>query len=108
MELIFAAAFARGYRRVVMIGTDAPEMGQGTVRRAVRALARHDAVFQPTKDGGYALIGLRRMLPIFSCIPWSTSRVMACTRGRLRRRQIGFVELPMTWDVDTLADVRRL
>src|SRR5258706_6011473 len=38
MRKIFEEGFTRGYQRVVMIGTDAPEVGQETVRRGVPAL----------------------------------------------------------------------
>jgi rSAM/selenodomain-associated transferase 1 len=108
MAEIFSASFAQGYRRVVMIGTDAPEMRQPTVRQAFESLENHAAVFQPTEDGGYALIGLATMLDVFTGIAWSTDRVMAQTRQRLRRFQIGFAELPVTFDIDTAADLARL
>ena len=107
MERIFADAFARGYRRVVMIGTDAPEMNRGTVRRAWRLLRAHDVVLQPAEDGGYALLGLRRLVPVFAGIPWSTARVLSRTRARLRRLGVRHAELPMTYDIDTATDLRR-
>lgn len=103
MQQIFAESFSRSYRRVVMIGTDAPEMSRATVSNAFALLRRHDAVFQPTKDGGYALIGLRRMLDVFCGIDWSTERVMTQTRARLRGKRVA--ELPVTFDVDTAADL---
>lgn len=103
MRAIFAESFARGYRRVVMIGTDAPTMNRATVRRAYRLLRTHRAVFQPTEDGGYALIGLRENVDVFSGIAWSTSRVMTQTRARLRRLGVRHAELPVTFDIDTAA-----
>lgn len=108
MRQIFEESFARGYRRVVLIGTDAPEVGQGTVRRAFRELRKRKAVFQPTFDGGYALIGLSIPLDVFTGISWSTDRVMVQTRYRLRRLRVPFAELPPTFDVDTVADLGRL
>ena len=108
MQQIFAESFAKGYRRVVMIGTDAPEMNQRPVRRAFRLLRKHPAVFQPTDDGGYALMGLRTMIDIFTGIAWSTNKVMAQTRARLREFGIRFAELPPTFDVDTAADLAKL
>jgi len=105
MQAIFAESFAAGYTRVVMIGTDAPEMSRETVARALRLLRRYPAVFQPTEDGGYALVGMRTMLNVFSGIAWSTDRVMAQTRRRLRARRVRWAELPATFDVDTGADL---
>jgi glycosyltransferase A (GT-A) superfamily protein (DUF2064 family) len=117
MQRIFAESFAGGYRRVVMIGTDAPEMNRATVHCAFRLLSRNAAVFQPTDDGGYALVGLAKdesggmkdeMPDIFSGIAWSTDRVMAQTRARLRKLGKAHAELPATFDVDTAADLARL
>jgi hypothetical protein len=104
MERIFADAFARGYGKVIMIGTDAPEINQRAIRLALNKLNRTAAVFQPTHDGGYALIGLREMIDVFTKIPWSTSQVMARTRNRLRQLGITHAELPTTYDIDTKLD----
>lgn len=108
LRLIFADSFAQGYERVVVIGTDCPAMTQRTARRALRLLRAHDAVVQPTVDGGYALVGLRRLLPIFAGILWGTDRVMTQTRQRLQTSGASYKELPVTFDVDTVADLRRL
>lgn len=108
MRRSFAEAFARCYGRVVMIGSDCPTMNQRTVRRAFRLLRKFPAVFQPTEDGGYALVGLTGMLDIFTGISWSTSRVMTQTRRRLQSHGVSFRELPVTFDVDTAADLKRL
>jgi uncharacterized protein len=116
MAAAFAAACARGHDRVVLIGTDAPEVDRATVRRALRLLARHPVVLQPTADGGYALIGMRRagsgergagVERVFRGIPWGTARVMARTRARLRRLGLKWAELPQTYDVDTVEDWER-
>ncbi|NQU12122.1 glycosyltransferase [bacterium] len=116
MQAAFADALGRGYRRVVIIGVDAPEVEQSIVGRAFRLLARHAVVLQPAEDGGYALIGVagkgrgpggggRGELPdLFRGIPWGTSRVLECTRARLRRLRLPWAELPVTYDVDTAAD----
>ncbi len=102
MGAIFADSFGRGYRRVVMIGTDAPMMNRATVRQAFRHLRTKRAVFQPTDDGGYALIGLAEMIDVFSGMPWSSSRLMSETRKR-----VPGVELPGTFDIDTAGDLAR-
>lgn len=98
MKKIFAESFARGHRRVAMIGTDAPEVGQAAVLDAFRRLRNHRAVFQPTFDGGYALVGLSEMTEIFSEIAWSTDRVMEETRRRLRVLGADYSELSPTFD----------
>ncbi len=92
--------------RVLMIGTDAPALDAAVLRRAAEALADVDAVFVPAADGGYALIGLRCMLPaLFTDMPWSTSAVMALTRERLSQAAMRHTELPQVHDIDEPADL---
>jgi glycosyltransferase A (GT-A) superfamily protein (DUF2064 family) len=106
-------AFERGLRRaprVIVMGADAPALRAAHLRRAARWLAGGaDAVFAPAEDGGYALIGLRRVSPrLFDGIEWGGARVMAQTRARLAALGWRWRELPEVWDVDRPADVARL
>jgi uncharacterized protein len=109
MRRQFEQAFARGATRVLMIGTDAPALDAAMLRRAAEALSSAQAVFVPAADGGYALIGLRRMLPsLFDAMPWSTSAVMAVTRERLAQAAMHHTELPAVHDIDEAADLVHL
>ncbi len=110
MQRQFEHAFAQGAARVLMIGTDAPALDAALLRRAADALAADDdAVFVPAADGGYALIGLRRVLPsLFDAMPWSTSAVMATTRQRLSQAAVRHTELPRVQDIDEPADLVHL
>ena len=69
----------------------------------------YDAVFYPTEDGGYVLVGLRRPQPeLFNRMNWSTSDVMSDTRARARLRGLRFQEFETLWDVSVAADLPRL
>jgi uncharacterized protein len=94
----------------ILIGTDCPVMTPCHLRRAAQALeAGHDAVFVPTEDGGYALVGMARYdSRIFEGIVWSTSSVMRDTRDRLLSLGWRWAELETLWDVDEPEDYRRL
>lgn len=94
---------------LLLIGTDCPWLSPGQLQRAAAALTGHDVVLIPAEDGGYVLIGMRRMVhAVFDGIPWSTPQVMACTRTRLREAGVSWTELPALWDVDEPADWQRL
>jgi uncharacterized protein len=109
MQRQFERAFEQGAARVIVIGTDAPALDAALLRRAADALADSDAVFVPAADGGYALIGLRRVLPaLFNDMPWSTSAVMATTRERLLQAAMQHTELPLVHDIDEPADLAHL
>jgi uncharacterized protein len=99
-----------GGRNVILIGTDCPAMTAGHLREASRRLAEdREAVFVPTEDGGYALIGLTRCDPrVFDGIAWGQMDVMEETRARLRALGWRWHELGTLWDVDRPEDYQRL
>ena len=104
-----AAAFAAAPGPLLLIGSDCPMLKPAHLRACAKALAARDAVFLPAEDGGYALIGARRLIAeIFADIPWGTSAVMAETRARLRRLGLTWAEPATVWDVDEPADLERL
>ena len=66
-------------------------------------------VLGPSDDGGYYLIGLRKLhRSLFEEIDWSTERVLAQTIDRARRLGLRVHLLPAWYDVDTADDLRRL
>ncbi len=94
---------------VLLMGTDAPALDGAVLREAAQALHDHDAVFVPALDGGYALVGLRRVAPeLFMDMAWSTPRVMAATRERARAAGLRWAELPALGDVDVPGDLVHL
>ncbi len=99
----------RRYRRVILIGSDCPSLMPGDLRRAARMLHASDAVIAPAEDGGYPLIGLRRVsAALFEGVEWSTASVMAQTRERLGSLGWRSRDLRTLWDVDRPEDVARL
>ena len=70
--------------RVVLIGTDCPDLDRHRLAAAARALQSWNAVIYPARDGGYVLFGLGRFDPsLFDGIAWSTSSVAAETIARV-------------------------
>ncbi len=59
MSQAFAEVFALGYERVLLTGTDIPQITADIFRQSFRELEEYDAVVNPTEDGGYYLIGLK-------------------------------------------------
>jgi uncharacterized protein len=105
----FRGALNEG-RPALVVGTDCPALSARHISQAACALAGgEDAVFVPTDDGGYALVGLARFdEQVFSGVAWSTCRVMRETRERLAGLGWRWIELETLWDVDRPADLERL
>ncbi|HEU4451597.1 MAG TPA: TIGR04282 family arsenosugar biosynthesis glycosyltransferase, partial [Longimicrobium sp.] len=102
----FARAFADGAGRVVIVGSDLPEISAPLLRRAFDLLDGSPAVIGPARDGGYYLLGMREMIGgVFDGVPWSTDRVLARTMEILRGAGIEPALLPMLADVDEAGDL---
>lgn len=95
---------------VLLIGTDCPGIDPAYLAAAAHALERgHDVVIGPAEDGGYVLVGARRIdRCVFSGIGWGGPEVMAATRTRLSACGLSWFELSYRWDVDRPADLARL
>lgn len=104
----FTGAFARGYRRIMAIGSDCPELDAACLRHADALLEQADVVLGPATDGGYYLIGLRRPAPrLFENIAWSTGTVCATTVIRAKECGLTHALLEAKDDIDDLAAWRR-
>jgi rSAM/selenodomain-associated transferase 1 len=91
--------------RILLIGTDCPELGRERLQRALDALDDHDAFINPAADGGYVLLGLRRYSPaVFSGLEWSGPRVAADTIERLESMGWSYAIGETLRDIDEPAD----
>lgn len=108
MSHYFQTAFASDYSKVVLLGSDSPNLPPGTIASAFRALDSATVVLGPSEDGGYYLIGMREFVPqVFCDIAWSTGRVYEQTTARLAR-DIRWQALTTWYDVDEAIDLQRL
>lgn len=109
MEHASAGAFARGYRLVLIVGSDLPTLQPAMYLQSLELLASHDVVLGPALDGGYYLIGLTRPAPgLFTDIPWSTDQVLLLTRQKAETLGWSTALLPSSRDVDRIDDVLAL
>lgn len=108
LQEVFLHHFQSGAERVVIIGSDCPEVMPADVESAWHALANHDLVLGPAEDGGYWLVGLRApQAHLFTAMPWSTEVVLAETLRRASVSSLRAVLLRELSDVDTVADWMR-
>jgi glycosyltransferase A (GT-A) superfamily protein (DUF2064 family) len=93
---------------LIIVGTDIPFMTREIIVEAFRQLRHADAVFGCAEDGGYWLVGLRRIpkrhAP-FESVRWSSPHALADTLQNLRSQRIAFAAT--LFDIDTEADYRR-
>jgi len=93
----FEDGFNNGYKKIVAVGSDCPDLRADTIAMAFEYLENSRCVIGPAKDGGYYLIGLSEMKEdIFTGISWGSSKVLSETISRLKQ----YILLPKLADVD--------
>jgi uncharacterized protein len=106
MMLAFFELFQQGYSKIIIIGSDCPELTGFIIEDAFDKLDSSDVVIGPSSDGGYYLLGLTKLLPdLFKNKQWSTDTVLADTiqdTVSLRKSCSFLTELS---DIDTAEDL---
>lgn len=106
MANAFQKLFQKGYKKVIIIGTDCPEIKSADIIDAFQALDKKDVCIGPALDGGYYLLGMCRYYEfLFQNIPWSSSEVTAKTIKTLNHHQISYKLLKTLRDIDTEEDL---
>ena len=106
MKNAFEASFAQGYKKVCIIGSDCYELDTHILEEAFAQLDRKEVVIGPAKDGGYYLLGMRKMhMHLFENKKWSTSSVLSDTLNDLKEANLSFYLLPELTDIDEEKDL---
>jgi len=106
MKNAFTSAFESGYESVCIIGTDCYELTTRIILQAFDALTSHDVVIGPAVDGGYYLLGMRKLYPqLFDNKEWSTETVCERTVSDIRSLGLRYFQLQTLRDVDTEGDL---
>jgi rSAM/selenodomain-associated transferase 1 len=109
MQNAFLNNFNIGFKKVIIIGTDTPDLSLEFLKTALDSLNSHDAVVGPSGDGGYYLIGFKNntFLPqIFNNIKWSTNTVFDSTMKIFSAYSYNVNILPEWQDIDTITDLK--
>ncbi|MCR9171669.1 MAG: TIGR04282 family arsenosugar biosynthesis glycosyltransferase [bacterium] len=107
MKHAFEQGFAKGYKRIIGVGADLPDLSAEVMEEGLAALENNDTVFGPSEDGGYYLIGMREMIPqIFENKPWSTDALLEITQKELEELGFSTATLKTLNDVDTIEDLK--
>jgi uncharacterized protein len=106
MHAAFKEAFLKGSEKVLIVGTDCPGLTDNILETAFEELREHDVVLGPARDGGYYLIGLKRLCPsLFHDIQWGTHEVLARTLEVAHRNGLSVKLVDLMNDVDRPEDL---
>ena len=98
----------KNFKRVILIGTDAPSLTTENIETAIQQLVENDIVIGPAEDGGYVLIGMSQHYhDVFQSIEWGSDMVLEATRKIFKENSLSSAELELCWDIDRLEDYQR-
>ena len=106
MQQAFETAFDRGYKKVLIIGSDLFDLTSSIITSAFEALETYDISIGPSLDGGYYLLGMKKLQPeVFKNKKWGTDSVLKHTLQDLKKQKIKL--LKALNDIDTLEDLQQ-
>ena len=106
MHHAFDTAFNKGYKKVLIIGSDLFDLTSSIITSAFEALETYDISIGPSLDGGYYLLGMKKLQPeVFKNKKWGTDSVLEHTLQDLKKQKIKL--LNALNDIDTLEDLQQ-
>ena len=108
IEAAFSIAFDIGYKKVMIIGSDCPEISADLINEGLSRLEKVDMVVGPALDGGYYLLGLKSApAQFFEDIPWSTEKVLELTLKKADLEELRVFRLKELSDLDFASDLAK-
>jgi rSAM/selenodomain-associated transferase 1 len=105
MENAFVKAFGAGHRKVLIVGSDLYDLKPKHIQEALDALDSNELVIGPAQDGGYYLLGMKKLHPlVFRNKNWGTESVFKDTMNDLKSAKIHILEALN--DIDYASDLK--
>lgn len=106
MHHAFTEAFAAGYQRIILIGSDIPDITPALLEEGFVMLKKQDVLWGPTHDGGFYAIGLRKPQPhVLLHLRWSHPHVLRDSIARAESSKLSYALMPTLSDIDTEEDM---
>jgi rSAM/selenodomain-associated transferase 1 len=98
----FEFVFNQQNRQAIIVGTDIPDLSKEIILGAIDSLDKNDLVIGPSHDGGYYLLGMKKVHSgLFEDIEWSSNSVFSSTVQKANASNLKIKELQMLRDIDT-------
>ncbi|WP_168190092.1 TIGR04282 family arsenosugar biosynthesis glycosyltransferase [Caloramator sp. E03] len=107
MKYAFEYVLSKHYDRVVLMGSDIPMVKYNHIIDAFKALYNNDVVIGPTFDGGYYLLGMKRLYKSLfdDSVKWGGESVFERTVNIARENNLNVSIAQKNRDIDTYEDL---
>lgn len=107
MEAAMHDTFLEGNDKVVIIGSDCPAISEQHLNEAFSILGDHDVVIGPATDGGYYLLGMKKVhKELFQHNKWSSTHVLEYTQDVAGQLGLSYKLLEELSDIDEMKDLQ--
>lgn len=109
IEKVFADCFEAGYNSVLVIGSRTPTVCSTQMKSALKLLKESDAVFGPTPDGRYYVIGMSGKAHIkLSEFDWKSPSIYSEVSEAFTKEKLAWSELEIWYAVDTSEELEMM
>ncbi len=107
MANAFTELFSLGYEKVLIVGSDLPNINTAHLNLGFKSLNDHDIVIGPAKDGGYYLLGMLKFnSKLFINKDWGNSTVLKDSLNDLKKEKVYLLETLN--DIDIYDDLKHI
>jgi Uncharacterized protein conserved in bacteria (DUF2064) len=109
METAIKDCFAEGFDKVIFLGSRTPTLTAKLITQAINELDKFDAVFGPTVEGRYYLMGMRGQYHTsLSQFDWTEPTIYSDVSNTLTAEGLNWTELEMWYVVEHPEDLEYL
>lgn len=102
IEKIFKDCFDNGYDRVLLVGSRTPTISARKLNMALKLLEKSDAVFGPTPEGRYYVIGMSDSYRVqLSDFDWKSPSIYSEVAQSFEEKGLAWSELDIWYAVET-------
>lgn len=109
MEMVFSKCLNDGYKHVLFIGSRTPTLKATMLKTALKLLKKSDAVFGPTVEGRYYLLGMTQECHVkMSSFDWRSPNIYSEVANHFREKGLTWSELELWYAVEHPEDLEYL
>lgn len=106
IDSVFRECFAAGYKHVLAIGSRTPTITSVMMSTALRMLRESDAVFGPTPEGRYYVIGMSESHQInLSEFDWKSPHIYSDVAHAFTQKKLSWSELEIWYVIENADDL---
>ncbi len=108
MQNCFYDAFELNFDKIILIGSDTPDITDQIISQGFAELDKHDIIIGPAQDGGFYLIGMKEPHEnLLNKRTYGHEQVLNELLKEIENRNLSVFKLPTLIDIDVKDDLKK-